>query len=207
MPANSSNAALSTILADYQRYHFVLVIVSTLLLLALMFLIVICWRQFRFARRSEAGASRRQTWTYLAFIVVGILVGLFLILIAFANLTTALDPARGFADVGIKSQLFTDWVASGNSSIPSEVQRLVDARLSWQRPKAIVVTVLLIAAIPASLWIWRRWVSRTFSSRIANASLLVSGVGLAIVSLLLMLMVMGNSQAAIAPLAMTLAFG
>ena len=207
MSASSSNAALDTILADYQRYHLVLVIVSSLLLMCLAVLMVICWRQFRSTRRAVTGASRRQTVTYLAFIILGMIVALFLALIAFANLTTVLDTARGFADVGLHSQAFTDWVASGSASIPPEVQRLVDARLSWQRPKAIIVTLMLIATIPMSLWIWRRWVNRTFASRLANASLLLAGSGLAVVSLLLMLMVMGNTQAAIAPVAMTLIFG
>ncbi len=210
MPSKSldiSNPAVEAILADYQRYHLVLVIVSSLLLLGVATLIVLCWRRLRAARRSAAGASRRQNWTLLAFIVGGILVALFLGLIDLANFSTVLDPAHGFAGVKMHSEGYSNWVASGSASIPAEVQRLVDARLSWQRPKAIIVTVLLITAVAASAWIWRKWITRAYASRLANAGLFASGLTFAAVSLLLMLMVMGNTQAAFAPIAMSLAFG
>jgi len=207
MPTDQANPALATILADYQRYHLVLVIVGTVLLLAVVGLVITCVRRLRAARHSSSGSTRRQTWTYRAFIAGAIAVGLFLALVVAANLSTVLDPARGFAGVEIHRQAFTDWISSGMPTIPDEVQRRVDARLSWQRPKAIIVTLLLIVVVTASAWIWRRWINRTFASRLSNAALLVSGVGTVVIALVLMLMVMGNVQAAIAPVAMTLAFG
>ncbi len=207
MPADPRNPAFVTILADYQRFHLALVITGLVFLLALAILILGCWRQLRSARQSTSRATRRQTWTYLVFIAGGIIVCLFLALVVAANISTVLDPTRGFAGVEIHRHAFTDWLASGTSGVPAEVRSLVDARLAWQRPKAIIVTALLIVTAFASLWIWHRWINRTFSSRIANVLLVMSGTATVMMALILMLMVMGNVQATIAPVAMTLAFG
>ena len=207
MPSSGSNAALDAILADYQRYHAVLVVVAGVFLAAVVILVVLCWRSLRAAGRSTGGRTRRQTWTYTAFITGGILVGLFLALVLVANLSTVINPERGFAGVDQSGEAFTAWVASGSSSIPRAVQEQIDARLAWQRPKAIIVTILLVITVLGSVAIWRRWLHRTYPSRGANALLLASGLVTVAIALLLMLMVMGNVQASLAPVAITLVLG
>ena len=207
MPSSGSNAALEVILADYQRYHAVLVVVAGVFLVAVVVLVVLCWRGLRAARRAPGGRTRRQTWTYAAFIAGGILVALFLALVLVANLSTAISPERGFAGVDQSGEALTAWLASGSPSIPNAVQEQVDARLAWQRPKAIIVTILLVITVIGSVAIWRRWLRHTYTSRGANALLLASGLVTVVIALLLMLMVMGNVQASLAPVAITLVMG
>jgi hypothetical protein len=202
-----SNAALDVILADYQRYHAVLVIVAGVFLAAVVVLLIACWRSLRAARRSPAGPTRRESWTYATFIVASVVVALFLVLVIVANLSNVMDPQAGFAGVDQSGPAMASWLASGNPSVPAEVQERIDARLAWQRPKAIIVTLLLTVTVVASVAVWRRWIARTYASRGANAALFGAGVLTASLALLLMLMVMGNVQASLAPVALTLAFG
>ena len=207
MSASGANAALDTILADYQRYHVVLVVVASIFLAAVMLLLVVCWRSLRAARRDPTGRTRRVAWAYASFIVACGLVGLFLAVVIAANISTVLDPQRGFAGVDQSGEALTSWVASGSAAIPADVQELIDARLAWQRPKAIIVTLLLVATVVGSVAIWRRWISHAYASRGANVALLASGVLTVAIALLLMLMVMGNVQASMAPIALTLVYG
>lgn len=207
MPISEANAALDTILADYQRYHAVLVVVASIFLAAVVLLLIVCWRSLRSARRDPSGRTRRQTWTYASFIVACVLVGLFLAVVIAANISTVVDPQRGFAGVDQSGEALTTWLASGSAAIPADVQELIDARLAWQRPKAIIVTLLLVATVVGSTAIWRRWIAHAYRSRAANAALLLSGVATAVLAVLLMLMVMGNVQASMAPVALTLVFG
>lgn len=207
MPSSGSNPALEVILADYQRFHAVLVVLAAVFLVATVTLLVACVRSLRAARRSPSGATRRQVWTYRIFITGSILVTLFLLVVIAANLSTALNPARGFAGVDQSGRAITAWLSSGSPVVPAEVQDRVDARLAWQRPKAIVVTLLLVAVVSASVWVWRRWISRAYPSRLANVTLLLTGIVSTGAALLLMLMVMGNVQAVLAPTTMSLVLG
>lgn len=207
MDASQANQALETILADYRLYHAVLVVVAAIFFIALMVLVVACVRSLRAARRSPAGATRRQVWTYRLFIVSSILLGLFLLLVIAVNVSTVINPAAGFAGVDQSGKAISAWLASGSPSVPAGVQAAVDDRLAWQRPKAIVVSILLVLVVVGSIAIWRRWIARTSPSRGVNVLLLASGVVTAGMAVLLMLMVMGNVQASMAPIAITLVFG
>jgi hypothetical protein len=207
MPARGANAALDTILADYQRYHAVLVVLASIFLAAILILLVGCWRSFRAAGRSPSGRTRRQTWTYGLFMVSSILLGLFLLLVMAANVSTVINPQSGFAGVDQSGKAIAAWLTSGSPSVPADVQAAVDDRLAWQRPKAIVTSILLVLVVVSSVAIWRRWIAHSSSSRGANVLLLTSGVVTAGLAVLLMLMVMGNVQASMAPIAITLVFG
>jgi hypothetical protein len=205
--ASQANQALETILADYRLYHAVLVVVSAIFVLALTVLAVACVRALRAARRSPTGATRRQAWTYRLFIVASILLGLFLLLVLAANISTVINPEAGFAGVDQSGKAIAAWLASGSPTVPAGVQEAVDDRLGWQRPKAIIVSILLVLVVVGSIAIWRRWIARTSPSRGVNLMLLASGVVTAGMAVLLMLMVMGNVQASMAPIAITLVFG
>jgi hypothetical protein len=207
MDTSQTNPALETILADYRLYHAVLVIVAAIFVIALTVLVVVCVRSLRAARRSPGGATRRQAWTYGLFIGSALLLGLFLLLVMAANVSTVINPESGFAGVDQSGKAITAWLASGSPSVPAGVQAAVDDRLAWQRPKAIAVSILLVLVVVGSIAIWRRWIARSSPSRGANALLLASGVVTAGMAVLLMLMVMGNVQASMAPIAITLAFG
>jgi hypothetical protein len=201
------NPALETILADYRQYHAVLVVVAAIFVIALVVLVVACVRSLRSARRSPTGATRRQIWTYRLFIISSILLGLFLLLVMAANLSTVIDPEAGFAGVDQSGKALSAWLASGSPSVPAGVQAAVDDRLAWQRPKAIVVSILLVLVVVGAVAIWRRWIAGTSPSRGVNVLLLASGIITTGIAVLLMLMVMGNVQASMAPIAITLVLG
>lgn len=219
-----TNPALTALLRDYTTYHVVLVVVGGLFLVALTWLSAAMWRRWRLSRQTGSGATAFERRTYLSFGVLSALVGLFLALVVAANVSTALDPRHGFAGaVGLLGTpkagtsaadlqaSFTTWLTSGGDDVPARVTEAIDDRLSWQRPKAIVSSVLLAGGVVLSAATWRSLVrrSRARSGRrpLREWGLLGVGVVSVAVCFLLMLMVLGNTQGSLAPLSLTLFFG
>ncbi len=219
-----SNPALNMLMDDYTTYHVVLVIIGTLFLLGLILLAVLFWTRFRGAPKADTGKWTFEKKTYFFFGVLSVLVGLFLALVVAANVSTVVNPRPGFA--GSISMLGTPkagtqtddlyrsvnaWLQSGSPDTPSVVQSRIDDRLAWQRPKAIVTSVLLLVFLALSALIWRTLIrkSRDHAARwrLKEAALLLLGVATVLACLLLMLMVMGNTQGSIAPISLTLFFG
>jgi hypothetical protein len=95
--------------------------------------------------------------------------------------------------------------------MPAPVRRAIDDRLAWQRPKAIVSAVLLLTFLILSARTWRALLDGSPGAsgrwRPGDVVRLAAGLGEVAVCLLLMLMVMGNTQASLAPVAMTLLYG
>ena len=221
----SPNAAFTALLGDYTRYHVALAVVGGIFLLVLLSLSVVCWRRFRRAPRSaEAGRWTFERTTYLAFGVVSALVSLFLGAIVAANVSTVLNPRQGFAgslsmltpggaDSGTlgRYEAFDAWIESGSPTAPSQVQALVQERLAWQQPKAIISALLLVIVALACAGIWRSLIRRSQQGAgqwtLGTGARLLSGITAAGVCLVLMLMVMGNAQASVAPVSMTMFFG
>jgi hypothetical protein len=95
--------------------------------------------------------------------------------------------------------------------MPSLIQGEIDDRLSWQRPKAVLCTVLLLGFAGLSALIWRTLIRRFRMPearwRLRDGTLLVLGLFTVALCLLLMLMVIGNTQGSLAPISLTLFFG
>ena len=221
---SESNPALNALISDYSTYHLVLVMVGGLFLVALIILSVFLWR--RFSRAPRTGTRR---WTfekrvYFVFGLLSVLVGLAMTVIVAANVSTAVHPREGFA--GSISMLGTPqpgtpsadvqgsvyaWLESGSPDTPAALQAQIDERLSWQRPKAIVCGVLLVVFVFLSFLIWRALIrrsrDRTARRGFPGGGLFVLGVITVLASLLLMLMVMGNTQGSLAPISLTLFLG
>lgn len=219
-----SNPALNALLDDYTRYHVVLLVVGGLFLLALSLLVVLFWRRFRRAPRTATRTWTFEKRTYFAFGILAVLVAMFLALVVAANVSTVLSPRQGFAgSIGMlgtpspgtpSDELYRSvdaWLQSGSAETPSVVQERIDERLAWQRPKAVIVSVLLIGFALLCALIWRALIrgSRTPEARWGpgRAALLLGGIASVLACLLLMLMVMGNTQGSIAPISLTLFFG
>jgi hypothetical protein len=219
-----SNPALNVLLADYTRYHVVLVLVGGLFLLILVALSVLFWRRFRRAQRTPARRWAFERKTYFAFGLLSVVVAIFLALVVAANVSTVLSPREGFkgsigmidtsragAEDGALNQSFNGWLRSGSTDMPSLIQGEIDDRLSWQRPKAVLCTVLLLGFAGLSALIWRTLIRRFRMPearwRLRDGTLLVLGLFTVALCLLLMLMVMGNTQGSLAPISLTLFFG
>ena len=216
-----TNPALSALLADYTAYHRVLVVVGSVLLLLTSAFALLAWVRVRRTR----GTGRRWTFerrTWLAFALLATGLALFLGLVVAANISTVLDPRAGFADaLGLlgdprpgsrtaEVQGAVDaWLRSGSAVVPPEVERAIDARLSWQRPKAIITTGLLVALVVLTALVFRRLVRRSHTARpsAGDRLLLLAGAGSTAVCLVLVLMVLGNTQGSLAPLSLTLFLG
>ncbi len=215
------NAALDRLLADYARFHLVLVVVSSAFLVAAVVLSALCWRRYRAARRS-GGPSRafeRRVWAGFGVLSAG--VSAFLGLVVAANMSNVRDPRHGFTGaLGLLGSpapgtrrawlqsSFDSWLAGGTGDLPSPVVRAIDDRLAWQAPKAVICGVALVLLVTASVLVWRALVvrSRAPESRPLRVRSVLALAPVA-AALLAMLMVMGNTQASLAPLAMTLFYG
>jgi len=221
---DDSNPALKVLVSDYTRYHLVLVIVGGLFLVATAVLTVIFWRRFRRAPRTDTRKWTFEKKTYFWFGALGVLVGVLLAVIVAANVSTVLSPRQGFSgSIGLLGSAkagspaealqasFDGWLQSGSSDVPAQVQASIDDRLSWQRPKAIICSVLLILVAVLSAGVWRSLIRRSRAGvgrwTLKDAALLLVGFVTVGMCLLLMLMVMGNTQASLAPISLTMFYG
>ena len=221
---SESNPALNALISDYSTYHLVLVMVGGLFLVALIILSVFLWRRFSRAPRTDTRRWTFEKRVYFVFGLLSVLVGLAMTVIVAANVSTAVHPREGFA--GSISMLGTPqpgtpsadvqgsvyaWLESGSTDTPADLQAQIDERLSWQRPKAIVCGVLLVVFVFLSFLIWRALIrrsrDRTARRCFPGVGLFVLGVITVLASLLLMLMVMGNTQGTLAPISLTLFLG
>lgn len=219
-----ANPALQVLIDDYTRYHLVLVVVGGAFLLGLVVLGIVLWRRFRRAPRRPQHGWTFEKKTYFSFAVVTVLVGMFMALVVAANVSTVINPRHGFSgSIGMLQSAPSDeqtiafygsvdaWLQSGSAETPTIVQDRIDERLSWQRPKAIICAVLLAAFVVVSALVWRRLIrtSRAPEARWTpgRLALLALGVISVLACLLLMLMVMGNTQGALAPISLTLFLG
>jgi hypothetical protein len=217
---STSNPALNRLLDDYTNYHLALVVVGGLFLVGCIGLSAFSWKRFR----NTQSADRKWTFekrTFLSFATLGAFVSFLIGVVVAANLSNVLDPRSGFAGSldqiraappGTRTeslhQAFTIWLQSGSADTPTIVQRAIDDRLAWQQPKAIICTALFAALVWLSVHTWRTLIARSRTSTPSRAprSKRLRATRWALVTgcLLLMLMVIGNTQASIAPLGLTL---
>lgn len=219
---DTANPALTALIDDYAKYHVVLVVLGGIFVVALGVLGVFLWRRFARARRSD-GASRFERWIYACLGLVSSLLGAFMALVVAANVSNALNRRDGFAgSLGLLGtpkpgtaraglyEAFAGWLRSADAAAPTAVQAAIDDRLSWQRPKAIVCAVLLAVFVVLCAWIWRtliRWSRTRRLTRLGDLAMLGAGVLTVFACVLLMVMVIGNVQGSIAPIALTLFYG
>lgn len=221
---SDSNPALNELLRDYAAYHVVFIGIGGLFLLAFAGLAMFSWRRFRRTPGSEGRRWSFERATYLCFAAMGVVVTLMMTVIVAANASSVADPRHGFSGglgmIGTPPdgtptaelhQAFSTWLQSGETEPPALIDARIDDRLAWQRPKAIICSVLLVVLVLLSAHIWRTLIRR---SRARHARRTPKDVGLLGAGLLggaaclvLMLMVIGNTQASFAPLSMTLFFG
>ena len=219
----NSNSALNNLISDYAKYHAVLVVVGGLFLVGLILLSIFFWKRFKKIPKLESRKWPFEKKTYFGFGLLTIVLSLFMVLIVAANVSSALNPRQGFSGsismlgnpkLGTQTyelqQSVNSWLQSSNSDIPTALQSKVDERLAWQRPKAFICTFLLAIFLCLSAYIWRVLIKK---SRVSDSKwnlkyivLFISGIAAVSACLLLMLMVIGNTQGSFAPVSLTLLF-
>ncbi|XVV10062.1 hypothetical protein ACQP2X_35180 [Actinoplanes sp. CA-131856] len=192
-----TSPAYDRVLADDRNYHLVFLVVGGLFTVLLLLLCVFSWVRFRRARRHTV--ARR---THLGFGVASLTLGLFMLVAWWANLTSVVDPRKTlsgttFSPVGRK------WLEGGRAELSPALQQAIDERLAWQRPKAVVCAVLLVALVALTVFLWRTILRRATGRRLLVGAGILSAAG----CVLLMLMVIGNTEGALAPLTLTVIYG
>jgi hypothetical protein len=129
----------------------------------------------------------------------------------FSGFVDMLGTAQAGTHKAERYQSFNTWLQSGSPQIPSFIQSKINDRFAWQRPKAMICSVLLAISVVVSIRIWGKLISqskvRKTKRKLQEKALLFSGVFTVVVCLLLMLMVIGNTQGSFAPMGLTLFYG
>jgi hypothetical protein len=166
---------------------------------------VFSWVRFR-----RAG---RRTFARRSFFSSGaasLAVGLLMAVVCYANVTSVVDPRQTLAGTTF-SRVGEAWLRSGSAHLSPVLQHAIEERLAWQRPKAIICSVLLVAFVALTAFLWRRLLRQSASGetfrRLGRWSTLSAGVLSAASCLVLMLMVIGNAEGAFAPLFLTVLYG
>ena len=223
-PGAEPNAAFDRLLADYARFHLALAIGALALTIISGGFGLLAWRRRRLAPKPGRGrwTFERAVWSAGALCAAGF--GATMAVLAAANLSTALDPLPGFrGSIGMLAVhapgsradriqvAYQRWLASGSRTMPEGVRSAVDGRLSWQRPKAIICAVLLVAALTLCRRLWRSTLAcsggRPGRSRSALFGMTLAAVSSSALVVVLVLMVLGNTQASLAPISMTMFLG
>lgn len=191
--------------------------------LILIGLSVYFWRRFKRAQKAETRNWTFESKTYFYFGLVSTGVALCMLLIVAANLSNVVNPQAGFAqsipDLGAPQagtqkaalyQAVSTWAQSGSVQMPSLLQNGVRDRLSWQQPKAIVSSILLVVFAVFTARVWQKLLQNA-RARVTMWSLrdkvrITMGVIAVPITLLLMLMALANTQASFAPITLTLLF-
>lgn len=214
------NPAFDRLLLDYSNYHRVFMLLGTPIAILMGIAAFLAWRN---VARMGARGMRRTAWRMTAFLgVVSTVTGLFLGLVLVANASNVLSPRSGFSALAATlppappgSELarlhhgFDLWLSSGSAAPPAPVTRHVQERLAWQRPKALLCGLLLAVLTALTVKFWSRAVKPqggaggAFPDAKTNLLLILSVPGLH----LLALMFIANTQAALAPITITMLFG
>lgn len=221
---SGSNPALNTLINDYITYHVVFVIAGGLLVVIFGLLSIFFWKQWKRVPKTDKSKWTFEKKTYFSFGALSIVVALMIALIAAANATNVVDPRHGFsllpdslvtpASDTPKDQLylaFNTWLQSGGANIPSIIQSKIHERIAFHTTKAIVCGLLLVLFVVLSMFIWNTLIKRPrvreAKWRLKEIALLASGVAMVILSLLMMVIVVANTQAAFGPITLTLLYG
>jgi hypothetical protein len=209
-----SNNAMKTLIGDYVKAHSVVVAVGGAMTIGLVLVSIVLWIRFRRIPRVETRKWGFEKRIHFAFGVLSTVVGLLMGLVVTVNALTVANPLPGFMLSGAHPTPNTaavdtaviGWIKSGNGPMPTIVQQKIDDRLDWQVPKAIVCSLLLFLLVLVIGKLWGLLVqgSRPDAQLTTNRGRLVAAELFAVsLGALMMMMVLGNVQGAIAPISIT----
>ena len=201
----STSPAYDRLLIDDRNYHIVFLVVGGLFTFLLLLLSVFSWVRFK-----QAGRRTFERRTYFSFGTASLVLSLFMAVVYWANVTSVVNPRQTLSGTTF-SRIGQTWLRSGRARISPALQQAIDQRLSWQRPKAIICSILLVAFVALTVFLWRTLIRRSAAGEPFRKSsrrlMLGAGVLSAASCLLLMLMVIGNTEGAFAPLSLTVLYG
>lgn len=219
------NLAMSRIIFDYAKYHAVLVIISGLLFLLFAFLSLKFWRKMKSVRSLSQKKWRFESKAYGYFFAISIIMGLFMLLLAVANMTNTINPLHGLSLAYNLSQsngeiykevstdelhlIFSTWIKSGDGNIPQAIMTEIKNRVGFHATRALFSSALLAVFVALSKDRWKKLIQHARDIEIGVSdskwrvydtfNFCVANMAIA-VSLLMMLVTMANIQGAIAPL-------
>jgi hypothetical protein len=217
---SEANPAFRSLLNDYTKYHVVLLVFGGLLELLTVWLCVFAWSRWRTAPRTVVGKLSFEKRTYLSLAALTTVVSLAFAFGLAANATTVMNPWHGFSAAvsGLGSprpgtqlaRIFdatNAWIDSDSVHMPAEVHAAVEHRVSWQLPRAIIFTILIVVCVLLSARIWSGLIARSrvrgAPRRVRDRLLVLVGIGTVLASLLATVLAVLNMRPALAPLAYT----
>jgi Ca2+/Na+ antiporter len=201
----STSPAYDLLLAADRNFHVAFLVVGGIFTLLLLLFSVFSWMRFKRARRHTF--ERR---SYFSFGAVSLAFGLVMVVVTWGNVTSVVNPRQTLSGTTL-SRVGEMWLKSGSSQISPLLQHAINERLAWQRPKAVICGVLLVAFVTLAVFLWRTLIRQSVtggpSRKLSRRLMLCAGILSAFSCLLLMLMVIGNTEGAFAPLFLTALYG
>lgn len=207
---------------DYVKFHFIIFICGAIFLMLLLSMTAFAAKRVLFnARQQQPSVTRFEKRAFWLFVLAGIATSSIMLVIVLANLSTVIEPHQGFvrtfpdmhvAPSDARGMALHEevklWLESEDPKIPLLLQEAVRDRLSWQKPKAAISGLLLVILSALTALIWTTLLRRARLGYSLNKPSWVCLTALGIVALpidfLLMLMLLANTQASLAPLMLTL---
>jgi hypothetical protein len=214
-----SNPAMKALISDYANYHTIFVVAASIALLALVSMSIFFWMKSRKISRTGTSGEIFERRVFRSFAFLISLVSLVFTLLIAVNATNAFSPSNalhGFSLLAEESaprgdsavgRALIGWIESSTVQPPLLIMQKIHDRLSWQRPKAIICGVLLILFVALSERLWGSLLKRKKAikpnGRIGDTTLFVAGTTTVALALLMLIMVIANTQATLAPLTIT----
>lgn len=200
-----TSPAYDQLLTADRNFHVVFLVVGGLFTLLLLLFSGFSWVRFKRARRRTF--ERR---SYFSFGAVSLALGLIMATVFWGNVTSVVNPRQTLSGTTF-SRVGETWLQSGSAQISPLLQHAIDERLAWQRPKAVICSILLVAFVTLTVFLWRTLIRQSGAGepfrKISRPLMLCAGVLSAVSCLLLMLMVIGNAEGAFVPLFLTVQYG
>jgi hypothetical protein len=217
-----SNPAMKTLVNDYAREHFVVVVLGGVFTLGFAVLSVLLWRQYRRQAKTTGFAkpgARATRRIYFRGWLLSSLVALSLGLVVFANASNAMNPLPGFSmanapttpNTVVVDAALNDWIQSGTKAMPPVIEQKIRKRIGWQRPKAMVTGILFLLFAALSVKNWKAMIRRTSAGKSLwqpqGIGLLAGKVTVLPLAFLMMVMFIANTAGSLAPVSISLLGG
>jgi hypothetical protein len=218
------NPAVNALINDYITYHVVLVVAGGLAALVLMLLSFYFWNQWTRAPKTDKHKWTFEKKTYFFFGAFSTAIGVLMGLLVAINASTVLDSRQGFSlivrsletpKIGTRKaeryQAFKTWIQSDSNNMPSLIQSKILKRVAFHTTKAIVCSLLLVVFVALSTRLWGTLIKQSRELqrqwRLKQTAILICGTATVSLCLLMLVIVLANTQAAFAPVTLILLYG